>query len=69
MMCYNSKGATVLSYIDNFGGIATDQATAATHLTNLRTLLAKLGLQEVANKASPLSQVMVWLDLQCAQLP
>ena len=60
----NSKEATVLIYIDDFGGVATDQATAAIHFTNLRSLLAKLGLQEAAHKASPPSQVMVWLDLQ-----
>ena len=60
----NRKGAVVLSYIDDFGGVATDQATAATHFNNLRTLLAKLGLQEVAHKASPPSQVMVWLGFQ-----
>ena len=60
----NSKGATVLSYIDDFGDIAIDQVTAATHFTNLKSLLAKLGLQEAAHKASPPSQVMVWLGLQ-----
>ena len=54
----------VVSYIDGYEGIATDQATAVTHFTNLRTLLAKLGLQEVAHKASPPSQVLVWLGLQ-----
>ena len=60
----NSKGATVISYIDDFGGVTTDQATAATHFTNLGSLLATLGLHEAAHKASPPSQVMVWLGLQ-----
>ena len=62
----NSQGATVLSYIDRFGGVATDQAPAATHFTNLRTLQAKLGLQGVAHKASPPSQVMVRLGFLVA---
>ena len=53
----SSMGATVLSYVDDFGGIVTDQATAATHFTNLMSLLAKLGLQEAAHKASQPSQV------------
>ena len=52
---------TVLSYIDDFGGVATDQAT---HFTNLRSLLAKLGIREAVHKASPPFQVMVWLSLQ-----
>ena len=60
----NRKGAAVLSYINNFGGIAMDQATAVTHFNNLKALLARPGLQEVAHKASPPSQVMVWLGLQ-----
>ena len=41
-----------------------DQATASTHFNNIRTFLAKLGLQEAAHKDSPPSQVMVWLGLQ-----
>ena len=43
-----------------------DQATAATHFNKLKSLLARLGLQEVAHKASlpPTSQVMEWLVLQ-----
>ena len=40
----NRQGAAVLSYIDDFGGVATDHATAATHFNNLRSPLAKLGL-------------------------
>ena len=44
----NMKGAAILSYIDNFGGIAMDQATPATHFNNQRALLARLGLQEEA---------------------
>ena len=60
----NRKGAMVLSYIDDFVAVATHQAMAATHFTNLRTLPAMLGLQEVAHKACPPSQVMVWLGLQ-----
>ena len=60
----NSRGVTVLSYINDFGGIATYQATAATHFTILRSLLAKLGLWEVEHKASPPAQAMVWLGLQ-----
>ena len=48
----NRKGAAILSYIDDFGGIAMDQATANTHFNNLRDLLARLDLQEAAHKAS-----------------
>ena len=55
----NSWGVTVLSYIDYFGAVATDQATAAIHFTNLRSLLAKLGLREAEHKGSPPSQVIV----------
>ena len=47
------KGAAVLSYIGDFGGVATDQTTAAFHFNNFRTFLAKLGLQEVTHKAPP----------------
>ena len=60
----NRQGATVVSYIDDFGGVSTDQPTADTHFTNLRSLLAKLGLREVEHKASPPSQFMVWLGLK-----
>ena len=62
----NKKGTAILTYINDFGVIATDQTTAATHFNNLRTLLARMGLQEVAHKAPlPLPpQVMVWLGLQ-----
>ena len=55
---------TVLSYIDDFRGVTTDQATSATHFTNLRYLLTKLGLWEVEHKVSPPAQPMVWLGLQ-----
>ena len=58
------KEAAILSYIDDFGSIATDQYTAATLFNNRNALLARLGLQEVAHKAPPPSQVMVWLGLQ-----
>ena len=60
----NRKGASVLSYIDDFGDIAMDQAAAGTHFNNHRALLARLGLHRAAHKASFPSQVMVWLDLQ-----
>ena len=40
---FNRKGAAVLSYIDGFGGVATDQATADIYFNNLRTLPAILG--------------------------
>ena len=60
----NRKGAAVLSYIDNFGGVATDQATSATHFNNFRTILARVGLHEAAHKSSLPSQTMVWLGLQ-----
>ena len=59
----NSQGVTILSYIDDFRGIAIDQATAVTHF-NLRSLLAKLGLREMEHKASPPAQAMMWLGLQ-----
>ena len=58
------QGSTVLSYIDNFGGIAQTQLTAATHSEHLQDLLARLGLQETKHKATSPSHVMVWLDLQ-----
>ena len=60
----NSRGVTVLSCIDNFRGMTTDQATSVTHLTSLRSLLAKLRLREAEHKASPPAQVTVWLSLQ-----
>ena len=56
----NSQVATVLSYIDDFRGVATDQTTAATHFTNLRSLLANLGLWEVVHKAFPPSHGVAW---------
>ena len=59
----NHGGATVLSYINDFGGVPTDQTTAATHFINLRSLLAKVGLWEAEHKASPPAQAMVWLGL------
>ena len=38
------KGSAILSYTDDFGGVATDKATAATHFNNLRDPLVKVGL-------------------------
>ena len=46
-------GAHVLSYIDDFGGVAADKATAATHFKKLQDILAHLGLQVETHKATP----------------
>ena len=58
------QGPFLLSYIDDFGGVATDKVTTAPHFKKLQDLLALLGLQEATHKAIPHSQVMVWLGLQ-----
>ena len=55
---------SVLSYINDFGGVAQTQATAGTHFKHLQHLLARLGLQEAKHKAISASHVMVWLGLQ-----
>ena len=63
----NRKGLAILSYIDDFGGIAMDQATAATHFNNLSNILARLGLQEAAHKASPLRRLWCGWDSSSMQ--
>ena len=61
----NTNGAAFHSYIDDLGGVATDQATTATDFNTLRAFLSSQGLHVAAHKASsPPSQVMVWLGLQ-----
>ena len=54
-------GATLLNYIDEFGGVAVSSAIAHTHFVALQTLLGELGLQEAAHKASPPAQTLTWL--------
>ena len=44
------KGAYLLSYIDDFGGVATDQAKVVTHVKRLQDLLTRLGLQKAATR-------------------
>ena len=59
----NSKGLSLLNYIDDFGGVASTEAEATSHFNSLCDLLKHLGLQEAAHKAHPPLQVMTWLGL------
>ena len=38
------QGLSILNYINDFGGMATDLTTATDHFTKLQGLLARLGL-------------------------
>ena len=57
-----SQGSKLLSYIDDFGGMASTEAEATHHFNSLHTSLRHLGLQEAAHKISP-TQGMIWLCL------
>ena len=56
------EGAHILNYLDVFGAVAVDEATAIVILTPPE-LLARLGIQEAKHKANSPSQVLDWLGL------
>ena len=54
-----------MPYIDDFGSrVATSKAEALQHFDALGAELRWLGLTETVHKATPLSQKMLWLDLE-----
>ena len=57
------KGLQILNYIDDFWVVAPSKVKVAAHFSTEPTL-RQLGLDEAMHKASPPSQVMVWLGLQ-----
>ena len=58
-----SHGGQVFNYIDGFGGVAADEASATIHFHHLKAMLARLGVQEAKYKAQPPSRVLNWLGL------
>ena len=57
------QGLSILNYIDEFGGVASDLTTPTDHFTKLQGLLAQLGLCETGHKATAPVTTMVWLGL------
>ena len=55
------QGGTVHNYIDDLGGVASDEQTAAQHFVILLSLLQHLGLKEALYKSSAPAQAMTWL--------
>ena len=54
---------TLLNYINDFSRVTSTESEAFHHFSMMQATLDKLGLDEAKHKASPPSQVMVWLGL------
>ena len=50
-------------YVDDFAGAAASKEEAVRQFNVVRDTLQRLGLEEARHKASPPSQIMVWLGL------
>ena len=55
---------SLLNYIDDVEGVVPSKSEAESHFAQLQGLLKTLGQQEARHKASPPSQVLVWLGFQ-----
>ena len=58
------RGATMINYIDDFGGAAASLTTAQHHYEQLQQLAADLGLELADHKASPPAQRMIFLGIE-----
>jgi len=58
------QGVNVLCYVDDFAGVAPCKKSATTAFSKLQALLDTAGLQEAKHKASPPTQVLVWLGIE-----
>jgi hypothetical protein len=57
------NGHKVLNYIDDFGGVASNEQQAQVAFSKLQSTLMELGLQEAKHKASAPTQRLQWLGL------
>jgi hypothetical protein len=59
-----NKGAQVVNYIDDFGGMAVDSITAHRHFQLLTQTLQQLGLDQAKEKAVAPTDDLVWLGVR-----
>ncbi len=58
------KGADLVCCIEDLSGAAPTKQIADQQFSDLQQVLADLGIEEAAHKASPPSTVMDWLGLR-----
>jgi hypothetical protein len=58
------RGAKLVNYIDDFGGMATDSNTARRHFELLKQTVQELGLEQAKDKAVAPTDDLVWLGVR-----